>query len=155
MITVLLLFLIGVIATDLPMAQEQTKEMPLKGRQSFSKQKSPEVSLQRNPFSLPSGIYLLSKEGSASAPKQGAKPVVKFAEIDPFRVKAILISDHIRLACIGQTIVTIGDWVGDERVLEITPDRVILGKGDRKRTLLLYQSPVKLTVEEKAKGENP
>jgi hypothetical protein len=43
----------------------------------------------------------------------------------------------------------VGDRIDDERVLEIKPDRVILGKGDRRRTLLLHQSPVQLTTEEK------
>jgi hypothetical protein len=45
--------------------------------------------------------------------------------------------------------VTAGDSIQDEKVLEIEKDRVILGKGNRKRTLLLSQSPVLLTVEEK------
>ena len=70
----------------------------------------------------------------------------------PLKVKAILISDRIRLALIDRHIVTVGDSIQDEKVLEIKTDRVILGKGDQKRTLLLSQSPVLLTVEEK-KGE--
>jgi hypothetical protein len=64
-------------------------------------------------------------------------------------VKAILIADHIRLALIDRHIVTIGDSIHDEKVLEIKTDRVILGKGDKKRMLPLSQSPVPLTVEEK------
>ncbi len=70
-------------------------------------------------------------------------------------VKAILISDRLRLASIDHQIVTVGDLIHDERVLEIQTDRVVLEKGDKKRTLLLKQSPVRLTIEEgKRKGEN-
>jgi hypothetical protein len=67
----------------------------------------------------------------------------------PLKLKAILISDHIRLASIDRSIVTVGDLVNDEKVLEIRPDRVILGKEGKKRTLVLDQSPIKLTVEER------
>jgi hypothetical protein len=63
-------------------------------------------------------------------------------------VKAILISDHARLALIDRHIVTVGDSIHGEKVLEINTDRVILGKGEQKRTLLLSQSPVRLTVEQ-------
>jgi len=46
-------------------------------------------------------------------------------------------------------IVSIGDSIRDEKVVEIKPDRVILEKGGKKRTILLDQSPLKLTVEER------
>jgi hypothetical protein len=70
-------------------------------------------------------------------------------ETSPFKVRAILISDKICLAAIGSQIVAVGDKLNGETILEIKNDRVILGKGDRKRTLHLHQSPVSLTVEEK------
>jgi len=105
----------------------------------------------RDPFLLPSGIRLLSKIDAV----QGAKGMISKLEAKPtdipppLRVKAILISDHIRLALIDRHIVTVGDSIYDEKVLEIKTDRVTLGKGDQKRTLLLSQSPVLLTVEER------
>jgi len=102
----------------------------------------------RDPFLLPPGVHLLSKIGAPL----GVKGVPLKTETDR-GVKAILIADHIRLALIDHHIVTVGDSIRDEKVLEIKTDRVILGKGDRKRTLLLSQSPVSLTVEE-IKGEN-
>lgn len=109
----------------------------------------------RDPFLLPSGVHLLSKIDTTS----GGKGILlktedKSNDILPpsLKVKAILISDHIRLALIDRYIVTVGDSIRDEKVLEIKTDRVILGKGDQKKTLLLSQSPVLLTVEEK-KGE--
>jgi hypothetical protein len=101
----------------------------------------------RDPFLLPPGVHLLSKIGAPSA----VKGVPQKTEPDR-GVKAILIADHIRLALIDRHIVTVGDSIRDEKVLEIKKDRVILGKGDQKRTLLLSQSPIPLTVEE-IKGE--
>jgi len=101
----------------------------------------------RDPFLLPPGVHLLSKSDTAL----GVKRVPPKTETDR-GVKAILIADHIRLALIDRHIVTVGDSIHDEKVLEIKTDRVILGKGDQKRTLLLPQSPVSLTVDE-IKGE--
>jgi len=99
----------------------------------------------RDPFLLPPGVHLLSKIGAPL----GVKGLPPKTETDR-GVKAILIADHIRLALIDRHIVTVGDSLRDEKVLEIKTDRVILGKGDQKRTLLLPQSPVSLTVEEKS-----
>jgi hypothetical protein len=96
----------------------------------------------RDPFRLPPGVHLLSKTGTPL----GMKGFAPKAETDR-EVKAILIADHIRLASIDHHIVTVGDSVRDEKVLEIKTDRVILGKGDQKRTLPLSQSPIPLTVE--------
>ena len=67
----------------------------------------------------------------------------------PLKVNAILIGDRIRLASIDRHIVTVGDSIHDEKILEIKNDQVILGKGDKKRILLLSQSPVQLTIEGK------
>jgi hypothetical protein len=99
---------------------------------------------RRDPFLLPSGVHLLSKNESALG-KVGTKPMDASSLV--FKIKAILISDHIRLASIDQHIVTIGDSIYGEKVLEIKEDRVILGKGDQKRTIFLDQSPIKVTVE--------
>ena len=106
----------------------------------------------RNPFVLPSGVRLLSQSDTASVTK-GALPTMEIKPMDssppPLKVNTILITDHIRLASIDRHIVTVGDSIHDEKILEIKNDRVILGKGDKKRTLLLSQSPVQLTVEER------
>ena len=58
-----------------------------------------------------------------------------------------MMSNRIRLAVIDRYILTVGDAIKDEKVLEIEPDRVILGKGDQKRTLLLSQSHLPIMVE--------
>jgi hypothetical protein len=103
----------------------------------------------KDPFVLPPGVRLLSKSDTNSVTK-GTSPTTEIKPMDiPLKVNAILISDHIRFASIDRHIVTVGDSIHDERVLEIKNDRVILGKGDKKRTLLLSQSPVQLTVEGK------
>ena len=108
----------------------------------------------RDPFVLPPGIRLLSKEDTSSVNKGVASPGATLATeikpIDiPLKVTAILVSDHIRLASIDGYIATVGDFIHDEKILEIRNDRVVMGKGDKKRTLLLSQSPVQLTVEGK------
>jgi len=106
---------------------------------------------ERNPFLLPPGVSLLSKGGpQEKAAKLEMKPVI-IPPSAPLRVKAILISDTIRLAAVDKYIVGIGDSIKDEKVLEIKTDRVVLGKGDNKRTLLLSQSQIPLRVE----GNNP
>ena len=99
---------------------------------------------QRDPFLLPSGVRLLSKNEPV-LDKFETKPI----DVSPLplKIKAILISDHTRLASIDRYIVTVGDLIYDERVLEIKADQVVLGKGDKKRTIFLDQSPIKLTVE--------
>jgi len=100
---------------------------------------------ERDPFLLPRGVRLLSQSDAAL----GTKGTPLDISPPPLTVRAILISDRIRLASIDRYIVTVGDSIGDEKVLEIKTDRVVLGKGDEKRTLLLSQSSIRLTVEEK------
>ena len=121
--------LIGIIFVESTSANVQSKE-----RTVFSQESG------RDPFSLPSGVYLLSKAKIA--------PVTN-ALSHPQRVKAILISDYIRLALIDRYIVTVGDSINGEKILEIKPNKVILGKGNKKRTLPLYQSPFSIKVEGK------
>jgi hypothetical protein len=103
----------------------------------------------RDPFTLPPGIRLSSKSDTTTI----TKAEITTTEVKPspplLKVDAILISDHIRLASIDTHILTEGDSIHDEKILEIKSDRVILGKGDNRRTLLLSQSPVQLTVEER------
>jgi hypothetical protein len=105
----------------------------------------------RDPFLLPPGVQLLSKTGTVLGVKgMSSRSEGQPNDIlpSPLKVNAILIGDHIRLASIDQYILTVGDSIHDEKVLEIKNDRVILGKGDKKRALLLSQSPIRLTVEE-------
>jgi len=110
----------------------------------------------RDPFALPSGIRHLSKETVPQKEKKiesisELKPqTIKPQEI-PLKLKAILISEHIRLASIDQKVLTIGDEINGEKVIDIQSDRVILGKGEKRRTILLDQNPLKITVEQNIK----
>lgn len=142
---------------DSAFPQAETKEMLQKDEESPSQKKSEGTRL-RNPFLLPPGIYFLSKEGGGSVRKEIAPgPEAKSEEIEtsPFKVRAILISDQIRLATIGSHIVAVGDKLNGETILEIKNDRVILEKGDRKRTLHLHQSPLQLTIEAPPPSPSP
>ena len=139
----IILILVTVFVSMTPLMETGEVHAQLKKKPSLFQE------IRKDPFSLPSGVRLLSKE----LPVQEDKRLQPIAEIKPgetpLKLKAILISDHIRLASIDRSIVTVGDLVNDEKVLEIRPDRVILGKEGKKRTLLLDQSPIKLTVEER------
>lgn len=108
--------------------------------------------VRKDPFSMPPGVRLFSKETPVKEEKT-VQPaaLVKPSESKPvessLKLKAVLISDRIQLASIDRSIVTVGDLVNGEKVLEIRSDRVILEKEGKKRTILLDQSPVKITVE--------
>lgn len=119
-----------------------------------------------DPFRLPLGISLLaSREGEKGIKKEEKKdkgeelkkPIMVKPSADQklessfpsLVLKAILISDRIRLAAIEDRLVTEGAAIGEEKVLEIKPDQVILGKGAKIRTLYLPQSAVPLKVEER------
>lgn len=140
LIVIAAFMLVGITIIEPTKARGQSKvkiDLPQKG--------------ERDPFLLPLGVRLLSKSNAAPATKgTPSLPETKPTDILPplLTVKAVLISDRIRLASIDRYIVTVGDSIGDERVLEIEPHRVVLGKGDKKRILLLSQSPIRLTVEE-------
>lgn len=150
LITVVLILMI-LVSFDSAFPQVGAKERLQKDEESPS-QTNPADTGSRNPFLLPWGVYPLSREGAGSVRKEKAtESEAKLEEIEtpPFKVRAILISDQIRLATIGSQIVAVGDEINGEKILEIKNDRVILGKGDRKRTLHLQQSPLRLTTEEK------
>jgi MSHA biogenesis protein MshK len=120
----------------------KTKEIAQGSKMNESRGKGSEGQV-RDPFSLPSGIYPLSKGEN----KEGASAVTKEEESKAGRVKAILISSHIRLAVVDRRIVTVGDSINGEKVVEISPNQVVLGRGVKKRTLFLYQSAIPLRVE--------
>jgi len=148
--TILVALILSVfVCFDSAFPQTEPKGMLQKDEESPSQKKSEETRL-RNPFLLPPGVYLLSKEGAGPVRKEkaiGPDAKLEETETSPFKVRAILIGDQIRLATIGPHIVAVGDKINDETILEIKNDRVVLGKGDRKRTLHLHQSPFHLTTE--------
>jgi hypothetical protein len=148
--TIMVVLILAVfVRCDSAFSQAGTKEIIQKDEET-SPQKEPADTRSRNPFLLPWGVSLLSKERAGSPHRE--KAIVKDAKLEeretsPFKVRAILISDQIRLATIGSQIVAVGDEINGEKILEIKKDQVILGKGDKKRTLHLQQSPLRLTIE--------
>jgi hypothetical protein len=145
--TLLTVFLLFLISTCILFGISLTEPEISYGQSKLKTGLSPEDG--RDPFSLPSRVHLLSKGSSVSVTK-GIPTKKEMKPLSPsLSVKAILISDRIRLASIDRYIVTVGDSIRDEKILEIKKDRVILGKGNNQRTLLLYQSPVQITVEDR------
>lgn len=137
----------------------------LYGQSEIAKKRAQEEK-ERDPFRLPPGVKLLvSREeekevnkGERKEKREEEKKSIMVESIPDqkprpsfpsFVIKAILISERIRLAAIEDRLVTEGALIGEERVIEIKPDRVILGKGEERRTLYLPQSPIPLKVEEK------
>ncbi len=143
-----ILILVGIIPVGPDVTFGQPKRKPAISSES-----------RKDSFSLPSGIRPLSREVHVPENKIEDKKVTAMATPDikpvekpveaPLKLKAILISDHVRLASIDRSIVTVGDSINGEKVLDIRPDRVILEKEGKKRTILLDQSPIKIIVEDR------
>lgn len=157
LIFILLLTFIGVIFAVQTSAQTPPKELLLRGQEDSAQQKMIGSGPEKNPFSLPAGIHLRSKSKAVpmaskvleTAPKMETKVLDAPPPPAPLKIRAILITSQSRLALIDRHIVRVGESIQEEKILEIAKDYVVLGKGDKKRTLLLHQSPVHLTVEEK------
>jgi len=143
LILVLMVFLSGRALIEADKANGQTSGKP-------------GGSYGRDPFRFPGGNRTPAKEEvKKEAPpvndKKEVIPEVKPEDVlpPPLNLRAILIGDHVRLASIDRRIVTVGDMIQEERILEIKSDQVILGRGDKRRSLYLSQSPVRLSVEER------
>lgn len=159
LMAILLLAFMGLIFAVQTSAQTHPKERLLRGQEDSAQQKTIGSGPGRNPFSLPAGIHLRSKGPvvpmASKVLETAPKMETKVLDIPPppppapLIVRAILITSQSRLALIDRHIVRVGESVQDEKILEIAKDYVVLGKGDMKRTLLLHQSPIHLTVEEK------
>ena len=159
LIFIILLTFIGVIFAAQTSAQNPQKELLPKGQEDSTQQKMIKSSPGRNPFSLPAGIHLRSMREAvpvaSRVPETAPQREIKILDIPPsplpapLKVRAILITSQSRLALIDRHIVRVGESIQEEKILEIAKDYVVLGKGDKKRTLLLHQSPIHLTAEEK------
>jgi hypothetical protein len=98
----------------------------------------------KDPFMFPKGLNPYQKKRSnkkeAKAPvKKTIKVIEQEDKLLSIKVTSILISEDQRVATIDRVpyVVTIGDRIDNEQVLEILRDRVILGKDGRKRAILL------------------
>lgn len=101
---------------------------------------------EKNPFALPSGIRLVRDK--EKEPEPGAT-AIKTSEtnLPELKVNSIFISNGRKLAIINNRVVTVGNELGNEKIIDIQRDRVIMGNANQKRTILLDQSPVSLTVK--------
>ncbi len=95
----------------------------------------------RDPFELPPGVKL--KTTGEAEPANDIKSHVK-------KVTAILITDSRKVASINHKVVTIGDLIDGEKVLEIKPDRVVLENGGQRHVIMLEEGLIKW---EKSEGE--
>jgi hypothetical protein len=80
----------------------------------------------RNPLMTPPEEAALTRQPASA----DASP-----DFAPREVKAILVSEGRRFAMINGHMVAEGDYIGGERVLEIRPRAVVLGRGTRTRTV--------------------
>jgi hypothetical protein len=88
----------------------------------------------RDPF------FTAEEEQALLAPKVGGGPAKKEAPPAPlpaYTVKAILISDAAKVAALDGRLVVEGEAIGEERVVEIRPDGVVLERGGQRRRLSL------------------
>lgn len=93
----------------------------------------------RDPFELPPGVGFKTTE-EKELPK-AIKPRIK-------KVTAILITDSRKVASINHKVVTIGDLIDGEKVVEIKPDRVVLENGDQRHVIMLEEGLIQWTKSE-------
>jgi hypothetical protein len=109
-----------------------------------------EVNVYRNPFSLPSGVRFVKKTeavGAYSGNKEWKEGVVASSVTGIFR------SGNIVRANINGIWVKEGDWVGEEQVIEIETENVVLiGKETERRNLPLRGVKTELKVLEIVKS---
>ena len=93
------------------------------------------VNVYRNPFSLPSGVRFEEKTGAVGSYSENAE----WKEgVVASSVNGIFQSGNIVRANINGIWVKEGDWVGEEQVIEIETENVVLiGKENDKRNLPL------------------
>jgi hypothetical protein len=88
----------------------------------------------------------LTPEEEAASQQLVARAPEATPGLATLQVRAILISQGRRVATINGHVVTEGDWVGQERVLEIRPQAVVLEKGTNRRTVELQFPTVPVHV---------
>jgi len=97
----------------------------------------------KDPFIFPEGKDPYKKKflkKVAKTPVKRPKKVVKrIAKPLSLKITSILISEDQKVATIDRApyVVTIGDWIENEQVLDIMPDRVIFGNNGLTQEILL------------------
>lgn len=111
-----------------------TATRPGPGRSSITQEMVKNLSWGRDPFVFPYGVQPYKK--------------VKGMPM-PLKLNSVLISGEQKVATVNRVpfVVSVGDWIGNEQVLAIEPDRIVLGKKGSKRKLLLESlklTPIKI-----------
>jgi len=103
-----------------------------------------QVPWKRNPF--------LTREEMNSLRKKETSPtsgVVSLPLFPQWEVKSIFTSGSSRVATVNDHIVKVGDFLGEEMVLEIREDSVVLGSKGKRRVLRQRQPSIPIKVEER------
>ena len=116
----------------------------------------------KNPFLFPEGIDIYKKINKESNKNietatnnnnglsDNNKVVEEAQNRSEIKVNSILISGKQKVAAINCSpyVVSIGDWIEDDEVLEITSDYIILGRAGAERKLCLNYYPLS-NIDEK------
>lgn len=93
----------------------------------------------RDPF------FTAEEEQALRAPKVASAPVQRApAPLPSYTVKAVVISDSAKVATIDGRLVSEGEMLGEERVVEIQPDGVILERAGQRRRIEIAGGAVRL-----------
>lgn len=101
----------------------------------------------RDPF------FTAQEEQALRAPKVASAPVQRAsAPLPSYTVKAVVISDSAKVATIDGQLVSEGEMLGEERVVEIQPDGVILERAGQRRRIEIAGGAVRLIEVEPRSG---
>lgn len=101
----------------------------------------------RDPF------FTAEEEQALRAPKVAkAPPPPPPAPLPSYTVKAVVISDSAKIATIDGRLVSEGEMLGEERVVEIQPEGVILERAGQRRRIRIVGGAVPLIEVEPRSG---
>ncbi len=106
-----------------------------------------QVPWKRNPFLTREEMNSLQKKGTSTVPS--APGVISLPVFPHWEVKSIFTSGSSRVATVNDHIVKVGDFLGEEMILEIREDSVVLGSKGKGRVLRQRQSSILIKVEER------
>ncbi|MFH1007986.1 MAG: hypothetical protein V1800_10880 [Candidatus Latescibacterota bacterium] len=124
--------------------EEREQDLPLgEGRDSSEDypERSRERGWGRNPFLTP-------EETAPPQERMVETPSGLPEKLSDLEVNTILVGGSRSIAIMGGHTIAVGDWIGEEQVLEINPDHVVLGKNGGSRAIRLRESTVPLVVKE-------
>lgn len=133
-------------ATDAPSAPAT----PLTREELAQWRERHESAWRRDPFlTAQEERALLAPKAGPIQPKTAAPP-----PLPSYTLRAVLISDGEKVAALDSSLVSEGEQIGEERVVEIRPHSVILERAGRRRTISLLggTTPIAETDSRKVVG---